>query len=203
MYKPDNVAEEKFLLADSGQEDNRIIIYGRESWIHYLVESTWFMDGTFNIAPILFFQVYCIAVKRLCGVHPILYIILLNKQRMLEMVKTLVPNLRPQCIHCDFEQAAIGAIRECFPGVKISGCFFHLAQSMQRHIAAVGATHQYNTDPDFALKAKMILALAFVLPSNLDTYAETLADFLPQELHPILDWFEFNYIGIYNRRGSC
>ena len=119
---------------------------------------------------------------------------------MFEMVKSLVPNLRPQCIHCDFEQAAIGAMTECFPGVKIRGCFFHLAQSMHRHITAVGATSQYNNDPDFALKAKMILALAFVPHHDLDIYTEALSDFLPEELLPILDWFEYNYIGIYNRR---
>ena len=176
-------------MADSGPESNCIIIFGRESWIHYLVESTWFVDGTFNIAPILFSQVYCILAKKFDGVHPILYILLTNKQRatyirMFEMVKSLVPNLRPECIHCDFEQAAISAMTECFPGVKIRGCFFHLAQSMHRHIAAVGATRQYNNDPDFALKAKMILALAFVRHCDLDIYTEALSDFLPEELIP-------------------
>ena len=73
---------------------------------------------------------------------------------------------------------------------------------MHRHIAAVGATHQYNTEPQFALQTKMIIALAFVPPPDLDTYVDALGDFLPQELQPILDWFEFNYIGIYNRRGN-
>ncbi|XP_068247635.1 uncharacterized protein [Palaemon carinicauda] len=204
MYKPDKLSEGRFLLANSGPESNRIIIFGRESWVHYLVESTWFVDVTFNIAPILFSQVYCILAKKL-GVHSILYIFLTNKQRstylrMFEMVKSLVPNLRPECIHCDFEQAAIGAMTECFPGVQIKGCFFHLAQSMQRHIAAVGATRQYNNDTDFALKAKMILALAFVPHCDLDIYTEALSDFLPEELISILYWFEYDYIGIYNRR---
>ncbi|XP_068232295.1 uncharacterized protein [Palaemon carinicauda] len=46
----------------------------------------------------------------------------------------------------------------------------------------------------------MILALAFVPPCDLDIYTEALSDFLPEELMPILDWFEYNYIGIYNRR---
>ncbi|XP_064089232.1 uncharacterized protein LOC135203434 [Macrobrachium nipponense] len=207
MYKPDNLAEENFFLADSGQGSNRIIIFGRESWKHYLVESTWFVDGTFNVARILFSQVFCILAKKFDGVQPILHILLTNTQRstyvrMFEMVKSLVPNVRPQCIHCDFEQAAIGAMRKCFPGVKIRGCFFHLAQSMHRHIAAVGASRQYNTEPDFALKAKMILALTFVPHRDLGIYTEALADFLPQELLPILDWFEFTYIGIYTRRGS-
>ena len=121
---------------------------------------------------------------------------------MFEMVKSSVPNLRPQCIHCDFEQAAIG-IRKCFPGVKGSGCYFHLAQSMHRHITAVGATLQYNTEPDFALIAKMILALAFVPLPGLDTYPEALAYLLLQGLQPKQDWVEFNFIGIYNRCGSC
>ena len=67
VYKPDNVTEEKFLLADSGQGSNRIIIFGRESWIHLLVDSTWFVDGTFNIARILFSLLYCILAKRMMG----------------------------------------------------------------------------------------------------------------------------------------
>ena len=33
---------------------------------------------------------------------------------------------------------------------------------MQKHLARMGFTSLYNTDPDFALKAKMIITIAFV-----------------------------------------
>ena len=56
--------EEYFLLFDSGLDDpNRILIFGRSSWLNYLNSEAWFCDGTFKISPPLFEQVYAILSK--------------------------------------------------------------------------------------------------------------------------------------------
>lgn len=70
VYKTENVAEKNFLLGDAGQGRNHIIIFEMESWIHHLADSTWFLNGMFNIAPKL--------EKRLDGFHTILCIFLLS-----------------------------------------------------------------------------------------------------------------------------
>ena len=78
--------------------------------------------------------------------------------KMFELLKEMEPNLKPSSIVCNFEQAALSAMNETFPDVQIKGCFFHLAQ---KHLARMAFTSLYNTDSVFALKAKMIIAIAF------------------------------------------
>lgn len=208
VYVPQPGVEENFLLCDSGPGNDRILIFGRQSWLHHLVTSDmWFADGTFSIAPSLFSQIYIILVAKHGGVHPTIYALLPNKQRatyvkMFELLKETELNLKPSSIVCDFEQAAHSAMKEAFPDVQIKGCFFHLAQNMQKHLARQGFISLYNTDPDFALKAKMIIATAFVPLDKIDEYLDALSTELPQELQDLLNWFEDTYVGRQNRRGN-
>ena len=59
QYMMNNDEREDFLIADSGQSDNRILIFGRESWTKHLLDSgVWYADGRFRLAPPLFTQVY-------------------------------------------------------------------------------------------------------------------------------------------------
>ena len=117
-------------------------------------------------------------------------------------MKEIELNLQPSSIVCDFEKAAHSAMKETFPDVQVKGCFFHLAQNMQKHLTSLGFTNLYNTDPDFALKAKMIIAIAFVPLNKVDEYVDALATELSQELHDLLNWFEDTYVGRPNRRGN-
>nr|CAD7427422.1 unnamed protein product [Timema monikensis] len=59
----------------------------------------------------------------------------------------------------------------------------------------------YNNNTEFCLKARMISALAFVPENDLDQALDLLAEELPDNLQPLIDWFEDNYIGRRNRRG--
>ncbi|KAJ3640461.1 hypothetical protein Zmor_003755 [Zophobas morio] len=47
----------------------------------------------------------------------------------------------------------------------------------------------------------MITSLAFVLFEDIDGAIETLSEQIPQELQPILNWFEDFYVERPNRRG--
>ena len=71
---------------------------------------------------------------------------------------------------------------------------------MQKHLARMGFTSLYNTDPDFALTAKMIIAIARVPLNKIDEYLDALATELPQELGNLLNWFEDTYFDRQNRQ---
>lgn len=60
-------------------------------------------------------------------------------------------------------------------------------------------------DAEFAIKIKLLIALTFVPPKNLVETFEFLCEnnLLPEEAHPVLDYFEDTWIGqlqLYRRR---
>lgn len=207
LYNVNGVSE-NFLLADSEDGNDRIIIFGRQQGLAILQESShWFMDGTFKIAPLLFQQIYIIMAEKYDGVHPVLYSLLPNKRRetyykLFRMVKQLASDANPESVSCDFELAAIQAIKDVFTSVHIHGCFFHLSQNMQRHLSNIGLRQAYNNDTDFALQCRMIISLAFVPQLHLETALTSLREELTAALQPMLEWFETNYIGVLTRSGN-
>ena len=174
IYKPTPETEENFCLKDSGTNNERIIIFGRESWLEHMATSTtWYADGTFAVAPQLFYQVYIIMIRKNDGVHPVLYALLQNKQyatymRMFAMVNEMIANAGPAIINCDFERAAFTAMKDSFPNVEVGGCLFHLSQNVLKQLSGFGLMCLYKSNPDFALHAKMITALFFVPVDDLD-----------------------------------
>lgn len=199
---------EDFLLIDSGEGDpRRILIFGRQSHISWSSQMKMiYVDGTFRSAPSLFSQVYIIMAKKGGFVLPILYALLPNKQeatykRMFELIKELWPDFSPTSISTDFEQAVLNAMRTNFPEAELFGCLFHLVKNMRKKLASEGLMQAYNTNPDFALAARMIVALAFCPPDSLEYALEELTNEIPEMLMPILNWFEDTYMGRLNRRG--
>lgn len=205
-YSPTIGVSEKFLLADSGPSNDRILIFGRPLGLKLLKDSkVWYMDGTFKVAPTLFSQVYIILVEFLGGVHPTIYALLPNKkeqtyQKLLNMLKELQPDLEPTSVTCDFELAAITAIQNAFKDINIFGCYFHLSQNYLKKIGDLHLLSKYNSNAHFCVSTKLIIALAFVPLNDLDVAADELADELPDELMPLFEWFEEFYIGKKNRR---
>lgn len=59
---------------------------------------------------------------------------------------------------------------------------------------------EYRNNGNFALQARLITALAFVPLPNLSDSFDALYDHLPEELLPVVNWFETNYMGLRNRR---
>lgn len=207
LYETAPGVEEDFLLANSGQGPNRILIFGRRGNLELLRDSNIiYGDGTFKTAPVLFSQIYTLLGKRFGGVHPIVYALLPNKQRstyqsMFELIQGLQPDFLPAIFSCDFEIATITAVKNVFPAVQINCCFFHLTHNLKKKLFALGFANQYNNDAEFSLKVKMVAALGFVAINDLDEAIEVLSAELPDEMQPLLGWFEDNYVGRRNRRG--
>jgi hypothetical protein len=67
---------------------------------------------------------------------------------------------------CDFEKAAIRAFEQEFPGLIVTGCFFHLGQCCWRKCQQLGlATTYAEEDGLFAFWIRCLPALAFI-PSD-------------------------------------
>ncbi|KAK9685302.1 hypothetical protein QE152_g38151 [Popillia japonica] len=98
--------------------------------------------------------------------------------------------------------AAFKSVAEIFPTAEIRGCFFHLAKNMKKQLGELGLINRYNNEAQFALYAKMVIALAFVPIQDIENALLSLSDNLPDDVQPILDWFEDHYVGRLNRRGN-
>lgn len=204
-YEPNE--REQFLLWDSGEGDvNRILIFGRKSngdWSNQMDKL--YVDGTFSIAPALFSQIYIIMAERSGFVLPVLYVLLPNKTG--ETYLRMWPLLNPSAVSIDFEKGAITAVQTIFPNCQIHGCLFHLTKNMRKQLAEINLLSRYMTEPDFAMYPRMVVALTFVPISDLNTALETLEEEIPDELRPVINWFEDNYLGrrfrYHTRRPVC
>ena len=94
----------------------------------------------------------------------------------------------------DFEKAAINALENNCISV-INGCFFHLSQNVYRRVQVEGLSKNYQEDPEFALKIKMLPSMAFVPEMEVvDCFNLLMQDF-PENAFNLAKYFEDNYIG--------
>lgn len=135
--------QEIFLLADSGVGDvDRILLFAcakNLEWLSKYLE--WYIDGTFDISPKLFKQLFTFQIIVNGFNLPLVYCLLPNKKaetykRMFDM---LAGHLDARLIksritwRCDFELGIWGGIKESRLGIrntKIEACYFHLSSSV-------------------------------------------------------------------------
>lgn len=58
----------------------------------------------------------------------------------------------------------------------------------------------YSADIEFIVKSKMLAALAFVSLENMIKALDKLLEYLPDNIMPVFDYFEDNFIGRLIRR---
>ena len=104
----------------------------------------------------------------------------------------------------DFELAMVRAIEQEFPMTKCRGCFFHFCQSLYRKIQANGLKVMYDANVEFALKVRLLSALAFIPVINVVETFEYLIEneIFPDELQSVVDSFEDTWIG-WPYRNNC
>jgi hypothetical protein len=170
----------------------------------------WYADGTFKSSPKLFCQLYTIHGVQYNNVIPTVFALVPNKSeaayiRLLEALKSIKPNLRPDSIMVDFDRAAINAFLQQFPQSTVHGCFFHLSQGIWRQIQQAGLQVRYSQDAEFALQLPLLPALAFVPPNDVVDAFEQLLDsqFCVENenvLLLVLNYFEDTWLGHLDRR---
>ena len=203
---------ENFLLFDSGNNMQRIIIFGTAQGLDILGQAEhWFCDGTFKASPALFDQLFIVQGRFRDSILPLLYVLMPNRtqssyNRVLTALGNLRPNLAPATIMSDFERASINAFHDSYPAAQQRGCFFHFSQSVWRHIQQDSVLlHEYREKPDFALQMKMLAALAFLPPEKVPTSYDKLvgSSFFEENyeiLRQFLNYFESTWISSFNRR---
>ena len=151
---------EDLILHDTGENDpTRILAIGSYDLLRVLNSHLFLCDGAFDVTPLVFFQLYTIHCPVGNNYPPIIYFLLPHKsqqtyRRMMQIVKELVPTANPLKVLTDFELAAINAFREDFPEAELSGCYFHLSQSIVRKVGELGLKNQFENDQNFNLLVK-------------------------------------------------
>ena len=203
---------EQFLKFDSGDNNQRILIFSTDANVEQLSRSKhWYADGTFKTSPSLFDQFFVIHGSLDEHVLPLVYVLTPNRtratyDRVFQALKNLKSPLEPDTIMTDFEAASLSSFASAFPSSTQRGCFFHFSRCLWRHIQEFpDILENYSTVPDFALHLKQIAALAFVPPGDVcATYTKLLnTEFFNVNdnlLQRFLTYVETTWIGVLDRR---
>lgn len=202
---PESFSE--MVLFDSGAGTERVIILGCDILLDGLARADmWLADGTFSVVPAIFFQLYSIHFKLGCGINPAaLYCLLTNKTAstytaLLNAIKVLVPAANPSKVLVDFEKAALTAFRTAFPSATVTGCYFHLTQSVIRKVNEIGMKVEYENNEALQECVRCLPALAFVPVCDVQDAFDILAESMVQHerMDELLSFFEYTYV-----RGRC
>ncbi|CAF4556485.1 unnamed protein product, partial [Didymodactylos carnosus] len=190
-----------FLRSDSGPGPDRLLIFSSPEQLSVLETATDFLvDGTFEVVPEIFYQLYVIHAVYRGHVIPVVFALLRRKnavtyQRLINHIIEFAPLWYPESILLDYEKAAKNVFETGFPHVTLSGCYFHLRQSVHRQLQTRGFQHRYENDLDFAHGIHKIVALCFIHPDNVIDGFSRLSIELDPSFQEILDYFEDTYIG--------
>ena len=214
------IKREQFLLYDSLEDDDadeacgRILVFATTDNLRTLGKArTWYVDGTFQVVPSIFFQLFVImgsVVQRVNDVEqivalPLVYAALENKEtqtyrKVLEVtvhsLEEIGAQTNPQVIMSDFELAIINAARATVG--EVSGCLFHLCQSVFRRVQSEGLQSAYNDVDDRSIKraTQMMCALAFVPVRDVPETFDMFVDQIPAAFGGVARYFEVGDINI-------
>ncbi|CAM4850845.1 unnamed protein product [Rotaria magnacalcarata] len=193
--------KDHFLRCDTGPGDDRILIFASDEQVDVLQDTEEFLvDGAFKVVPDIFYQLYIIHGVFRDHAIPLIYALLRRKtketyQHLIREILNIAPRWSPRAVMLDFEQASFGAFQAAFPNASLSGCYFHLRQSIHRKLQELDHQNQYQTDPIFAHNIHKIAALAFLEPNSVVNGFESSSNELDHHYDDIMDYFEGAYIG--------
>ena len=194
-------ANEQFLFHDSGADDpTRWLARGTHGSLDSAEGvSGWYADGTFGIAPSFFTQIYSISVFRFGQCAPVLCAHLLSKseeqyRRPLKLDKAGSAERESGDLHDGLWAERPERSAKVYPGINVTRRLFHLSRNIWKEIQEHGLAVTYQQDANWALRARQLLALASCPPEDTPSAFEALTDFLtgllPEELQPVVDYFE-------------
>ena len=132
------------LYQDDPEETDNMLVLASDPMLRNMSgASVLLMDGMFDV-PALMYQLYTIHAIVERASMPVAFAMLPKKdapiyskllEKILEGCDELgIERPDPNAVVVDFELAAVKAIEKHFPRARITGCHFHLNQSLQRFV---------------------------------------------------------------------
>ena len=129
----------------------------------------WLCDGTFDISPTLYKQLFTIHAIYKTKTLPLVYSFLPDKETETysKLFKMLLDHVKPPLsLNCDFEKAIHLAANNIFENCSIYGCFFHLSQNWYKRLGKLSLNKYFFSQKEFRKGFKMCQSLAY-LPVNI------------------------------------
>ena len=151
--------------------DDMIIFTTDENLRRLSSAKTLFMDGTFEMCPRIFYQIFTIHTLENGQQFPMVYCLLPGKSREIynrvfivlkERLQNLGLDLAPEHVMSDFDMAIVNAVQINFPTTLHKGCYYHFRQAIWRKIQALGLQQQYAEDASLREMICKTAAIAFV-----------------------------------------
>lgn len=164
-------------LTHPGGSRETIWVFGTWERFRKMCEAqTAFADGTFKTCPHPFYQVYIIHVVHENGVRmrPCIWCLLTRKtgeiytvlfQKLRELAQEREHPIVWTKFRTDFEVAVMNAVIQMFPGVTVTGCFFHFCSAIIKKLREMGFNADYkNALTRVKVAVKSIMGLAYLPP---------------------------------------
>ena len=87
--------------------------------------------------------------------------------------------------------------QEAYPNASVSGCYFHLSQSILRKVGELGLRGQYDNDPNFNILVRCIAALSFVPVDDVSNVYNDIVGLFPMDddaCNELLSYFSTYYV---------
>ncbi|CAF0936737.1 unnamed protein product [Brachionus calyciflorus] len=195
-----SLRKENFFHDDSGQDDpSRILVFATDRNIHLInTNLDWYGDGTFDVSPLLFKQIFSIQAAINGKVIPLLCAILPDKKettydKLFSMIKVYLNS--PVSFSCDFEMAILNSLQRVFPSCQILGCWFHLCQNLWRHMQEYKLSKKENYKLSVYKSFQRLKCLPFVPQNDVPKAFELIKAESPVQFKPMIIYFETYYIG--------
>ena len=137
-----------------GSDTQGLLIFASDFHLHMLNRSkVWVSDGTFNLPPGIFHQLYVIhGMEAIDGkAYPCVYALLTYKhtnsyRKLFETVKAMC-NRGPEVVIVDLETAPINMYRHFWPEAVVEACEFHVKKAMREQMGKKGCLVSFNENP--------------------------------------------------------
>src|SRR6185436_7061034 len=97
----------------------------------------------------------------------------------------------------------MNAFEASYPNSVVTGCYFHMTQSVVRKVNEIGMKVDYQNDDEIRVNVRCLSALAFIPPADVVEAFELLAKSFPEHDHSpeLLSFFEHTYVRGRRLRG--
>ncbi|XP_015120521.1 uncharacterized protein LOC107043501 [Diachasma alloeum] len=165
------------------------------------------MDGTFDVVPNMFLQLYSIHAPvdppERSRTLPLVYTLMSSKSKecydaffggLIEYAEANDIDLSQNHIITVLELAPIIVPDSHFPEARNGACLFHLRQCVYRKLQSNKLVKDYGTNENFSIAIRQITSLAFLTATEIPPAWDELKEEIPEKAKPIVDWFDDNYV---------